>query len=91
MGLKKAQVQRLVDMLPPSVETLVLEGDTSAGALMFMFSNIPELKEERLPNLSWISFYTPFNLDKAMIRACEKIGHIVLCPGSVSIDLQCDD
>ena len=61
MFLLDGIAQKLIDMLPASVEILQLRHEnqssyqwpdiTGSGIIAYLFSDLPELKEERLPNL----------------------------------------
>ncbi|KAL8856779.1 MAG: hypothetical protein Q9178_006616 [Gyalolechia marmorata] len=67
-------VSRLVDVLPPTLETLVLHAPAVIGGLKAMFADLVQLKEERLPNLGSIVIKGEELLPKDIEGECRQVG-----------------
>ncbi|KAL8805758.1 MAG: hypothetical protein Q9182_001791 [Xanthomendoza sp. 2 TL-2023] len=64
---------RLVDTLPPSLETLELYRPKTDEFLQGMFLGLRELREKRLPKLRSISIQTGVQIDHVIRRDCEAL------------------
>ncbi|KAL8828833.1 MAG: hypothetical protein Q9170_006429 [Blastenia crenularia] len=65
---------RLVDVMPPTLETLELFRPASAEELSSIFKDLRELKDGLLPNLRKISVEGEDYLDPMMIDDCDELG-----------------
>ncbi|KAL8767223.1 MAG: hypothetical protein Q9209_006228 [Squamulea sp. 1 TL-2023] len=65
---------RLVDTLPPSLETLELYRPRTESFLNGMFLGLRDLREERLPRLRSISIQSGIKIESAIRRDCEELG-----------------
>ncbi|KAL8912370.1 MAG: hypothetical protein Q9172_007515 [Xanthocarpia lactea] len=68
------EVSRLVDVLPPTLETLVLHDPAVLDGLKAMFKDLVQLKEERLPNLRSIVIRGEGPVPKDIERDCCRVG-----------------
>ncbi|KAL6714559.1 hypothetical protein ACLMJK_007984 [Lecanora helva] len=73
--------QRLVDIMPASLERLELVGGVDIEDGRYMLSGLSELKEERVPKLRTIIFKDNDEFDNEMIEDCEKAGIALSCWG----------
>ena len=70
-------IQKLVDMLPPSLESFELHPAMTTEAASAMLTDLPELKEVRLPNLRRI-FISGAQIAKQIQASCKSKGVSVI-------------
>ena len=66
------EAQALVDILPASIETLELVGVLSEKNTASLLHKLPELKEERVPQLQKIVFEGHYLIDETLKSECER-------------------
>ncbi|KAL8789973.1 MAG: hypothetical protein Q9213_000859 [Squamulea squamosa] len=64
----------LVDMLPPTLETLELYRPTTRKDATFIFAGLREQRQERLPNLRSISIQKCIAISRQIRRDCKQVG-----------------
>ena len=69
--------QRLVDVLPVSLESLQLVGFVPWKRVRVFFAGFPELKAERLPRLREIEMQGSAAAGLQFVHLCEKVGVIL--------------
>ena len=74
--------QRLVDVLPASLELLQLIGSVPWKRVRAFFAGFPELKAERLPRLREIKMQGSAAAGLQFVHLCEKVGVILSQDGS---------
>ena len=69
-------VPRLLDVLPPSLESLVLHRPRDPNELKGLFRDLQQLRDERLPNLQSITINThqSFEINSKLRQNCEQLG-----------------
>ncbi|KAL8756593.1 MAG: hypothetical protein Q9199_002822 [Rusavskia elegans] len=70
------KVLRLVDVLPPALETVVLHTPRNANDLAAMFRDLSQLKHERLPSLRSVNPKSkrPIEVDSKTKEECQQPG-----------------
>lgn len=69
-------VPRLVDVLPPSLESLVLHRPREPNELTGLFRDLQHLRSQRLPNLRSVTIRTDqaFKIDPKLKDECRELG-----------------
>ncbi|KAL9001572.1 MAG: hypothetical protein Q9169_000147 [Polycauliona sp. 2 TL-2023] len=67
------KMYRLVDVMPPTLETLELYGRMSKPEVDFMFDALRERRKEHLPKLHKISMQRDFDLDQSIQDDCKSL------------------
>ncbi|KAL8872058.1 MAG: hypothetical protein Q9198_007278 [Flavoplaca austrocitrina] len=69
-------VPRLVDVLPPSLESLILHRPREPDELTGLFRDLQHLRSQRLPNLRSVTVKTdqPFEIDPKLKNECRELG-----------------
>ena len=78
--------QRLVDVLPASLESLKLEGFVPWKRIKAFFTGFPELKAERLPRLREIEMQGSAVADMRFVHLCGEMG-VVLSQNAAEDDV----
>lgn len=70
------KVSRLVDVLPPALETVVLHTPRNANGLAAMFRDLSQLKDERLSSLRSVTIKSerPIEVDTRIKEECQQHG-----------------
>ena len=69
--------QRLVDVLPSSLESLQLVGSVPWKRVKAFFAGFPELKAERLPRLQEIETQGSAAAELRFVHLCKKVGVVL--------------
>ncbi|KAL8723907.1 MAG: hypothetical protein Q9166_008225 [cf. Caloplaca sp. 2 TL-2023] len=67
-------ISRLVDVLPPTLETLRLHHPRDSRDVQVMFSSLAEFRAERLPNLRHITVNGEVMVGQEIEDACHQVG-----------------
>ena len=78
--------QRLVDVLPASLESLKLVGSAHSKRVRAFFAGFPELKAERLPRLREIEMQGSAAAELRFVRLCKEVG-VVLSQNGANDDV----
>ncbi|KAL9032710.1 MAG: hypothetical protein Q9180_006345 [Flavoplaca navasiana] len=73
---RSVDVPRLVDVLPPSLESLVLHRPREPNELTGLFRDLQHLRSQRLPNLRSVTIRTDraFEVDPKLKNECRELG-----------------
>ena len=69
--------QRLVDVLPASLESLKLVGSVPWKRVRAFFAGFPELKAERVPRLREIEMQGSAAAELRFVHLCKKVGVVL--------------
>ncbi len=82
-------VHRMADILPPSLERLTLfPSFDDSKRLGVALETFPELKESRLPRLTYIRLADGLHIDESVKLACMRVGTSVVQPDIRLWDIQ---